>query len=84
MTYYYTDLRRGLSYRIIGFIGEDDMYETYHGRSSGHIKRDTVLHLLKNGNGRRYPSVKQVCGVTAKAQRPTKTRDDVILLWVGT
>lgn len=51
----YPDRSRGLPYKVIGFMDSDDTYETYHARASGSVKRDVILHLLRNGNGRRFP-----------------------------
>ena len=79
----YTDRRRGLVYRIIGFLSDDGIYESYHGRSTKPVRRDCVLHLLRTGNGRRYPNVKQVNGVSVIAQSNAKSRIEQVTPWVG-
>lgn len=78
----YKDARRGITYKIIGIIEEDEIYEVYHGKSSAPIRRDVILHLLKNGSERRFP-VKQVKGVEIKPQKALKTNIDQVVPWTS-
>ena len=76
----YPDHRRGITYRIIGFIGEDSTYESYHGRCRKPVSRDVILHLLKNGNGRRF-NVKNCGAVVVNPTVSASTRETQVLPW---
>ena len=79
----YPDRSRGLMYHIVGFMVEDGTYETYHARAKGTVKRDVILHLLRNGNDRRFPKAKLETDVIVTAQKPSATREKAILPWKG-
>ena len=77
----YPDKRRGLVYKIIGFLGEDETWEYYHGRVRKPVARDVILHLLKTGNGRRF-DVTASKGVVVVVQKSQKIPREQAVPWV--
>lgn len=75
----YMDDRKGIKYRVIGLLADNGTYESYQVRST-RPPRDTIIHLLKNGNGLRY-SVKKLDGFRSRTAKTYKTRDKADYPW---
>lgn len=77
----YTCHTQGISYRIIGYLGEDDRYEVYHGKSTS-PQRHIILHLLKTGNGRIYPKAEHVEKVIVQPSTSVgRSHEDQVVPW---
>lgn len=76
----YTSRTQGIIYRIMGYLGEDDKHEIYHGKSSN-PQRHIILHLLKTGNGRRYPKAKLITEVVIQPPKSVGRYDEQVVPW---
>lgn len=79
MNYY--NPRTGLSYKIVGLIDEDDIYEVYQLKAKHN--HNLILHVLKNGNGRRFDVKELSEPVSQDVEGKTATRAKAVLPWIG-
>ena len=78
----YKDAIRGITYRIVGFLGENKDYESYHGKSFSPKGRDIIIHVLRNGDSKRY-DVKPIAEAIIAIPKSLASGREQVNPWVG-
>ncbi len=72
--------RQGIEYKVIGLVEETETHESYLVQNKPYGKTQ-IIHVLRNGNGRRYKAKPLNLERIEKLLNPTKRKGTVVLPW---